>query len=313
MILNNRSFILCVLLLCGAGISKVNSQTDTIFKNTPLSQGLWYSETKPIMSPAVFAPDLLNSKIHHLHSAPVFTPDGKYMFFSAYINNEKPQRIFIVEKEGNFWQKPKVASFSGKYQEGNPVVSPDGTKIYFSSKRPDKEEDPELDGSRIWFVEKHDGWREPKLLKFPTKIGIGAVPSYISNSGILYFSVRVAKRDYDIYECKLIENIPTDIKRLDEPISFLNEIELGAITDPDNKLLIFSVFSKTGNNKIGLYISKKTKEGLWSKPRLADRFEILKESRFPGFTPDGEYFFFLSYEEGYEQIYWVKTDLLFGE
>ena len=87
------------------------SQVDSIFDACPLVKGDYFSETKPGKHPEVFAPYLLNSKIHHLHSAPVFTTDGKEMFFSAYVNNEKPQRIFHAKKSG------KVEDFERRYEE----------------------------------------------------------------------------------------------------------------------------------------------------------------------------------------------------
>ena len=288
------------------------SQIDSIFNSCPLIRGDYFSEAKPGLVPEVFAPYLLNSEVHHLHSAPVFTPGGKEMFFSVYVNNEFPQRIFYAEKQGDIWQKPRLAVFSGTYQEGGPVISPNGNTLYYYSKRPDIDGDEELAKSRIWYVKKKEGeWTEPKVLNFPDYLGIAFNPSFFSTDSIFYFDVVVKERDPDIYLCRIVNNKPIDIKRLDEPISLQEKIEGGAITDPENKVLIFYTFDRLGKKKLGLYISDKKDDGFWNEPKLIDKPEILSHSRFANFTPDGKFFFFSSYKDGYEQIFWISSKRIF--
>lgn len=290
------------------------AQIDSIFKNCPEIKGDYFSETKPGLVPEVFAPFLLNSKIHHLHCAPAFTPDGKEMFFSVYVNNVHPQRIFHTVKIGEIWQKPKLASFSGIYQDGGPVISLDGSTLYFYSKRPKKTENEASEESRIWFVKKKEGvWGNPKLLDFPSELGIAFYPNHCASDGLFYFNIKVKERDSDVFSCKIINDKPIEIKRLKEPINLAGIIEGGAMTDPQNRILIFYTYNRSGNKKRGFYYCNKMDEGSWSEPKLIDKFEILKESRFAGFTPDGKYFFFSSYKEGYEQIYWIPSTQVFDE
>ncbi|MBK8368965.1 MAG: PD40 domain-containing protein [Bacteroidetes bacterium] len=44
--------------------------------------------------------------------------------------------IVTVNSRNGKYSKPKVASFSGKYHDLEPFLSPDGLRLYFSSDRP---------------------------------------------------------------------------------------------------------------------------------------------------------------------------------
>ncbi len=292
---------------------ELQCQVDTVFSNFKPLSGKYFSESEPGTSPEVFAPNLLNSKIHHLHSAPAFTSDMLEMYFSVYINNEHPQRIFVSKKTDGYWQKPELASFSGVYQDGGPVLSPDGNTLFYYSKHPDTEGDEQRAKSRIRYVTRENGgWSKSKVLEFTRPDAISFYPSHYSTDGTFYFFAEVGKRDYDIFKCRLTDNKAYDIERLDDPVSFEGKIESGAVTDPENRIMIYFTYGRAGENKAGLYHRMKQSDGTWGNQVLFEDKDYLTESRFAGFTPDGKYFFFLSYKEGHEQIYWVSSEVLFS-
>ena len=234
------------------------------------------------------------------------------LFFSVYIVNEHPQRIFHSRKINGVWQKPKLVSFSGTYQDGGPKLSSDGKTVYFYSKRPNKEGEETLDESRIWYSKKgKDGWNSPKLLEIPANLGISFHASHYSSDGVFYFGIEVIKREYEMYKCIINDSKPTEIERMNEPFSMKGVIEGGAITDPENKVLIFDSYDRYGNKEDLLHISKKLPDGSWSEPKLLPEIYNRKHGRFAKFTPDGKYFFFCSYRNGYEQIFWVKSEAIF--
>lgn len=83
----------------------------------------------------------LNSKFHD--SSPIFTKDGNTMYFTrnnlTYKNRKNNQNLKIYKtiKDGDSWQKPEELHFnSDLYSSAHPALSPDETKLYFTSDRP---------------------------------------------------------------------------------------------------------------------------------------------------------------------------------
>lgn len=288
-----------------------HAQVDTIFTSSPVFKGKYFSNNIPDSIPLKFAEGLINPKIHHYHSAPIFSPKLDEMYFSAYLNYELPQRIFISKRFEEVWQKPEVAPFSGQYQDGGPVLSLDGNRLYFYSRRPENPRDSALKESRIWYSNKKvDGWGQPELLKFDSTLGLSFYPSHFSSNGVFYFNVKTAPRDYEIYQCRIVNNVPIDIHRLNEPISIKGKIENGAVTNPDNTILVFQAYNRNDKQKLVLMACRKKKNGVWSNPvPLSDDINQ-DQTRFASFSRDGKYFFFTSYRSGVEEIYWVEAKYL---
>lgn len=105
---------------------------------------------EPTESPQLLAPDLLASSLVEFNGT--FTPDGKLFFYTSDIPNQG-LITFTEMKEDGSWTTPAIAPFSGKYSEYDPIFSPDGTQLYFSSRRPtDIYDNPSK--SNVWWVEK---------------------------------------------------------------------------------------------------------------------------------------------------------------
>ncbi len=305
------SIVIILTITCLIQPTYIYSQIDTVFSNSPVFKGSYFSNIEPQSEPVLFAEGLIEPKIHHYHSSPAFSPELDEMYFSVYLNNEFPQRIFVAKKSNGIWSKPEIAPFSGQYQEGGPVISSDGNTLFYYSRRPDIEGDSARRESRIWFVKRtEDGWSKPNLMKFDQSLGLGFYPEHFSNDGTFYFAIKVAPRDYDIYQSKIKDGKPTDIKRLDEPISLNDKIEGGAITNPDNSLLIFQAYDRDDKKEDVLLACRKMKDGEWSDPvPLSDKINQ-GQARFASFSRDGRYLFFTSYKSGVEEIYWVDARAL---
>jgi len=83
----------------------------------------------------------LKSKYHE--SSPVFTQDGMTMYFTRSNltaekkGNDKNLKIYRSNKEGGKWQEAEELPFnSDDYSSAHPALSPDESKLYFSSDRP---------------------------------------------------------------------------------------------------------------------------------------------------------------------------------
>jgi hypothetical protein len=103
-----------------------------------------------------------------------FTPDGNTVFFDR---SEGPHKtVMIAHRVDGRWSQPKVAGFSGRWFDQDPVVAPDGSYLLFNSDRPTQTGGKPLTqnyfgggvtapGSNIWRVgHTATGWGKPVWL-----------------------------------------------------------------------------------------------------------------------------------------------------
>jgi hypothetical protein len=106
--------------------------------------------------------------------------------------------ICVSHFKNGEWDQPQMASFSGKYRDFDPCISPDGSKIFFISDRPGDNK-KNRDGN-IWMVEKMgDGWSEPKNIGEPVNTKGWELGCSAANDGTLYFSTTVFSGGTDLY------------------------------------------------------------------------------------------------------------------
>ena len=92
-----------------------------------------------------------------------FTPDGRTAYFSRSEEFFRKTSIYETRQVNGTWTQPEVASFSGEFSDIDPVVSPDGRRLYFASIRP-------VGGvartdTDLWVVEREGArWGEPRNL-----------------------------------------------------------------------------------------------------------------------------------------------------
>lgn len=99
-----------------------------------------------------------------------FTPDGKSVFFDRSEGTHKT--IMMSRRVAGRWSPVTVASFSGRWFDQDPVISPDGCYMLFNSDRPTGPGGSSLvqsyfsktpaPGANIWRVDrKGEAWGEP--------------------------------------------------------------------------------------------------------------------------------------------------------
>ena len=125
-----------------------------------------------------------------------FTPDGNTVFFDHSEGQHKT--IMIAHKAHGRWSRAQVASFSGKWFDQDPVVSPDGRYMLFNSDRPisvggeplvqtyfSKTDAP---GSNLWCVDRRGkGWGEPRWIGAHINNDVFVDFASIAGDGTLYF------------------------------------------------------------------------------------------------------------------------------
>lgn len=90
-----------------------------------------------------------------------FTPDQRTLYFNRASADRSVLTIMESEWTGTGWSAPRAASFSGQHRDVDPFVSPDGTRLYFSSTRPGGV--GPVGGFDTWLVERLvSGWSAPR-------------------------------------------------------------------------------------------------------------------------------------------------------
>lgn len=257
----------------------------------PYIIGSYLGQKTPDMTPEIFAPGIITTEYHE-HSSPVFSPDGNEVYWSVFYNFWGPQVIVMMSIENNQWTKPRVASFSGQYSDGNPCLSSDGQKLFFESRRPTHEDDPYTGNTDIWVVErKGNDWGKPKNLGSKINTDKWERGPSLSDNGNLYFC---SMRDggyglMDLYCSKFIEGSYSEPENLGSHINTAG-YESWPFIASDESFLIYE--SDSGE----LYISFRNNDDSWSHPTSISKEMNFTggKDRFPRLSNDGRYLFFVS-------------------
>lgn len=123
--------------------------------NKPLEEKAF--EPYPSTTARLFASGTISTSLNQRDAT--LSPDGNEFYYT--VMGPQGGVIVFVTKQPNGWSKPEVASFSGTYNDIEPVFAPpDGQRMYFSSNRP-TEDSTEINFD-IWYVEKQDlKWSQP--------------------------------------------------------------------------------------------------------------------------------------------------------
>jgi hypothetical protein len=250
-----------------------------------------------------------------------FMPDGKTVFFSKSVLRFYIDVICYSEFRSGKWQEPKVAPFSGKYRDFDPTISPDGTKMVFTSNRPVNGEDKK--NYDIWMVTKTaKGWSDPIHLDSTINSKYDEHFASISASGNIYFSSNRpgalgGEGDADFYMSKLVNGHYDVAEHLKE--SSTPSYELDCFVAADESYLLLGVYGgKDGLGNYDINISEKV-NGVWTASRnLGAPVNSPFRDYSPRVSPDGKYLYFSSERSdkkdftGYKDLYSTLTGVLNG-
>ena len=200
------------------------------------------------------------------------SPEGNEAYFTAQSHGEDNATIIKITGNEGKWIKSEIASFSGRFEDLEPFLSPNGLRLYFVSNRPLDQNNDKTKDYDIWYVE-----RESKTAPWSKPINLGMTinsaadefyPSVASN-GNLYFTcnARTTKGKDDIFFSKWTG------KEYRTPISLSDSInssgyEYNAFVAPDESFLIFGAYKrKDGFGSGDLYISYRLEDNSWSQAK----------------------------------------------
>lgn len=145
--------------------------------------------------PQPFAPGVVTSRYDEWGTS--FSPDNKTVYFSR---GGVFWTVCYSVLKGGVWQRPKVASFSGVWNDTDPFVSPDGKKLFFVSNRPlagavQNKPNPNF---HLWYVEQLPGGGWGGSHHVEGGANIDSVNDYgpsVSAKGTLYWCSRDRQRN----------------------------------------------------------------------------------------------------------------------
>ncbi len=293
-------------------------QTATVFwaqeKGFPELTGPYLGQKPPGMTPEVFAPGIISKAGFHLHSSLAFSPDGKEIYFTRIVFEPLTQgTIYCLKQERNRWTEPRIASFSGIFNDDSPSFSPDGQRLYFSSTRPLDAQDQSNDLD-IWYVERNEvDWSTPIHAGSPINTDYCDFRASISKNGTMYLSSDRDYRDnksFDIFVAQSHKGQYSPPKKLDEAITTPFTEQIGYIA-PDESYIVFYRYTRDDPDDVGLYISFRKEDGSWTEGKnMGVLFNSPPEAvtQAASLSPDGRYVFFLKRYE--EAIYWVDAKVI---
>jgi hypothetical protein len=236
-----------------------------------------------------------------------FTPDGETAYFTVaegFFTQTRRATIHVTSRdESGDWQSPRVAPFSGEHVDIDPFVTPDGSRLFFSSIRPDDGEPrPALD---LFVMERTDtGWSEPVRLGPEVNTHLDELYASVDAAGTLYFASGPAaptpSANWNVYRADphgagflprahldgVNLRLPWDPERPTRDWTFNPEIS------HDGRTLIFTSLREGGHGLGDLYISRRDEDG-WSAPRnLGPLVNTAHDEFHPTLSPDGRWLYF---------------------
>jgi Tol biopolymer transport system component len=260
-------------------------------------------------APEIFARGIISTDLDEACGS--FSLDGQTFYFvrrGAHTTSPPISLICFAEFRAGKWTHPEVASFSGTYLDASPWFSPDGKRLFFSSKRPTKS-NPNGRDWNIWFVDKVDShWSEPQELGEPINTAKNDTNPAVAADGTIYFA---SDRDsapghLHIYRARLKNEKYEQPEKLGPEINS-GDAEINPYISPDQKILIFASYRKDnlaggGNHydRADLYVSV-NRDGHWIAARhLEHGINTTASESNPTMSPDGKWFYFTSERSQFE-------------
>ncbi|MFN2567212.1 MAG: Xaa-Pro aminopeptidase [Gemmatimonadaceae bacterium] len=241
-----------------------------------------------------------------------FTPDQRTAYFCRANGNFSYFTILETYRRAGRWTEPRIASFSGRWSDADPHISPDGAWIYWISNRPVPGDTGEVltkgrDNYDIWFAERlaSDEWGPPQHLGAPVSSATATQwsPS-VAASGNLYFgTIRPGGRGgNDIWMSRLVNGVYQPPENLGDSVNTRAD-EVEPWIAPDESYLILSARGRPSTlGDHDLYISYRRK-GVWQRAlHLPAPINSEASDLNPSVSPDGRYLYFSSTRSVFDNI-----------
>lgn len=323
---SNVVLILSLFIIIGC-TKRIPEQTQK-FSNL---RGDYLGQQQPGDIPQLFAPGIVSTGLNERDAA--FSPDQTEFYFSIWQNGKGT--LLFMKREDEKWTSPEVIPFSGVYNDIEPFITYDGSKIFFASNRPVEGKDP-IDYN-IWYSERNSEgqWIDPIILDSAVNSQANEFYPTLTENGDLYFTAANDKSigGEDIFVSRYVDGVYQPYENLGDSVNSVKE-EFNSFIAKDGSYLLYTT-TGFGDGLGGgdLWVCFKKEDNSWTRPKNLGEINSNKLDYCPSITPDGKFLFFTSnrvldrnYEDQvlYEQIvrefnnpmngsgdiYWVNTEVM---
>jgi len=220
--------------------------------------------------PEIFAPGVISGPAGE--DCPAFAPDGNTVFFDR--SSGQDVIILVSHKVDGVWSTPQIAPFSGQWLDHDPVMSPDGSFLVFTSNRPDTPSGKMLsvvrpDGSvsgagHLWRVDRErDGWGKPVRLPDAVNASMRTYAPSIAADGSVYFIRPDQAGTFHIYRSLYRNGAYQTAEQvaLGDPAAQTHDPAIA----PDQSFIVFNSNDAKASAMGDLYIAFRDSDG-WGKP-----------------------------------------------
>ncbi len=285
----------------------------------PLAPGAYFGLKLPGDTPELFAPGIIDIPCRSVgHIA--FSPDGTECYFTVFDGAYGNSRILFTRYENGAWTPQAPVTFADGRQEGEPLFSRDGNRLYFTVNTAD----PRFDangihtGSHFSMVRRASRereWSDARLLPAPFNSLKDELNLAQTADGTFYFA---SNRDggfggLDVYRAVSKPGLPVHVEDLGKPVNSEPDDGDPGIS-PDGKTLVFySLRNSPGvtNRSSDLFICFDNGHGGWTTPvAVGEGFNTPGDEYAATFSQDGRVRFFARFDRKHGEVYWVSTTAL---
>jgi Tol biopolymer transport system component len=235
---------------------------------------------------------------------PTFAPDGRTAYFT--VSTPAYGRLHMIVEtrlDGGRWSEPRIAPFSGRYGDADPMFSPDGSRLYFISRRPTTPGGTPRGDFDVWVVERRgDGWGEPRHIPEASSPGAEHYVSAAADGTLYIAAVRPDSRGQgDVYRIPFENGRYGPPENLGPAVNSPDHHDTTPVVAPDQSYLIYSSWGRPGGSGSGgdLYVSFRRPDGTWAPARsLGPLVNSPRTEYCPILSPDGRWLYFAS-ERGF--------------
>lgn len=250
----------------------------------------------PSDAPALFAPGVVNRGLPCRDVAVV--PAGDVLVWCELVGNFHHAVITEVRRTDGAWGEPRVAPFSGdpRYKDFEPAFSPDGSRLFFVSDRPESGDGPPEEFNNIWVVDRTEGgWGEPVRLPDSVNEGDSYFPS-VTLDGTLYLTRNLPTGGSAVFRSRLVDGAYGTAELLPDQVN-AGRSRFNAMVDAQDRFLIVPVVGlEDTRGGVDYYLVAHNADDTWAEPvNLGDMVNSEAQREWSlSLSPDGRWLFFMS-------------------